>query len=226
MDGVDLDWCLVCEKHTNGTTYCSPECRSSDLVSSSASSASSTSSIPSAYYSSGSDSASSTGSPPSSVASSIKDNYPMPPFVRKQRTSIPNIYAQCTANPHPPAHLLATPGGSVSALSHHLHQHQHPMSSSSGNFNINGHHPGSTGSSAPSSTSHGGGSHHLAPPLPPSTSSVSSSAPNSHGQGPASATQYPLFYAALNALRSGGSPPDSSSDSQAPSRSLTSGLSH
>ncbi|KAF9976850.1 hypothetical protein BGZ73_007649 [Actinomortierella ambigua] len=222
MDGVDLDWCLVCEKHTNGTTYCSPECRSSDLVSSSASSASSTSSIPSVYYSSGSDSASSTGSPPSSAASSIMDTYPMPPFIRKQRTSIPNIYAQCAANPHPPAHLLAIPGGSVSALSHHLHQHQHtmPSSSSTNNLNMNHHHPGSASSSAPS---HGSSSHHLAPPLPPSSSSVSSSAPNSHTQGTASATQYPLFYAALSALRS---PPDPSSDSRAHSRSLTSGLSH
>ncbi|KAG0232732.1 hypothetical protein BGW41_001743 [Actinomortierella wolfii] len=203
MDGVDLDWCLVCEKHTNGATYCSPECRSSDLVSSSASS---TSSIPSVYYSSGSDTASSTGSPPS-AASSIMDNYPMPPFVRKQRTSIPNIYAQCAANPNPPAHLFATPGGGMSALSHHLHQQQQGLASSSPSSNFN---------SSNSSTSHNIGSH------PP----VSSSAPNGQGQVPASATQYPLFYASLNALRSGGSPPDSSSDSRAHSRSLTSSLLH
>ncbi|KAG0246785.1 hypothetical protein BGX31_009032 [Mortierella sp. GBA43] len=120
MDGVDCDWCLVCEKHTaEGETYCSDECRSTDLMSSSASSSSSSASTESAYFSNIS------GSPASSTASSFNDNYQMPPFVRKQRTSIPNIYAHCTSNPNPPpAFMFGASGNGASALSHHLQQQQ------------------------------------------------------------------------------------------------------
>ncbi|KAF9304832.1 hypothetical protein BGZ74_000431 [Mortierella antarctica] len=114
MDGVDCDWCLVCEKHTsNGAAYCSAECRSTDLISSSASSTSSTASDASFYSMTDSN-----GSP----LSIPNDNYPMPPFVRKQRTSIPNIYAHCASTPNPhPSSLMFTPAGNTpSALSHHL----------------------------------------------------------------------------------------------------------
>lgn len=124
MDGVDCDWCLVCEKHTaEGETYCSDECRSSDLMSSSASSSSSATSAGSAYFSnlSGSTAGSTAGSTTGSPASSFNDNYQMPPFVRKQRTSIPNIYAHCTSNPNPPPSFMFN---SPSALSHHLQQQQ------------------------------------------------------------------------------------------------------
>ncbi|KAF9579873.1 hypothetical protein BGW38_003692 [Lunasporangiospora selenospora] len=122
MDGVDCDWCLVCEKRTNeGEAYCSEECRCTDLMSSSAGSAASTSS--SAYFSSLSDQSCSSSPSPSPMNHEL---YSMPPFVRKQRTSIPNIYAQCTSNPNPPASLLFTtpsgPNANASALSQHLLQ--------------------------------------------------------------------------------------------------------
>ncbi|KAG0257111.1 hypothetical protein BG011_004161 [Mortierella polycephala] len=166
MDGVDCDWCLVCEKHTsNGAAYCSTECRSQDLISSSASSSSSSASTSSSgptYFAHPGD--------PSAPAYN-NDNYPMPPFVRKQRTSIPNIYAHCTANPNPPmTSLMFTPGGhGSSVLTHHLqqqqcqqHQQQHPPQSTT-----------------PPSVNHPSGV------LPPGSA----------------ASQYPLFYATLNALR-------------------------
>ncbi|CAO3565624.1 unnamed protein product [Mortierella alpina] len=100
MDGVDCDWCLVCEKHTSsGAAYCSTECRSADLISSSASSSASTSSSSSgsAFFGMTDPSHGNwTLLAPSSAPSFGSDSYPMPPFVRKQRTSIPNIYAHCT----------------------------------------------------------------------------------------------------------------------------------
>ncbi|KAF9931471.1 hypothetical protein FBU30_010087 [Linnemannia zychae] len=119
MEGVDCDWCLVCEKHTaEGETYCSSECRSTDLVSSSASSSSSSTS--SASYFSMTD-VNGAPLPGSSSASSIT----MPPFIRKQRTSIPNIYHQCTSNPNPPSSPRFMPKISgPSALSHHLQLQQ------------------------------------------------------------------------------------------------------
>ncbi|KAF9365176.1 hypothetical protein BGX34_011070 [Mortierella sp. NVP85] len=137
MDGVDCDWCLVCEKHTaEGETYCSDECRSTDLMSSSASSTTSTDSSGSAYFSSVSGS-----SAANSPASSFNDSYQMPPFVRKQRTSIPNIYAHCTSNPNPPPSFMFNAGNGASALSHHLQQQQQqqqqkqPFSSEKGDLN-------------------------------------------------------------------------------------------
>ncbi|KAF9942242.1 hypothetical protein BGZ67_002575 [Mortierella alpina] len=165
MDGVDCDWCLVCEKHTaEGATYCSEECRSTDLMSSSASSSGSTGST-SSYFSSLSDTSSNASSSQSSIAN---ENYPMPPFVRKQRTSIPNIYAHCTSNPNPPPSLMFTSGGNgASALSHHLllqQQQQQSKQLLQGDSNS-----------------------------PPSL--------NSHQSATGAASQYPLFYATLNALR-------------------------
>ncbi|KAI7832395.1 hypothetical protein BC939DRAFT_498473 [Gamsiella multidivaricata] len=123
MDGVDCDWCLVCDKRTSsGATYCSAECRSSDLISSSASSSSSSAS--SSSFSMTDPNGALLPAAASSV-SSLHDNYQMPPFVRKQRTSIPNIYAHCTSNPNPPGSLYLSPGGNgSSALSHHLQQQQ------------------------------------------------------------------------------------------------------
>ncbi|KAG0215367.1 hypothetical protein BGX28_000107 [Mortierella sp. GBA30] len=169
MDGVDCDWCLVCEKHTaEGATYCSEECRSTDLMSSSASSSGSAGS--SSYFSSLSDASSNASS--SSPSSLHNDNYPMPPFVRKQRTSIPNIYAQCTSNPNPPPSLMFTSGGNgASALSHHLllqqqQQQQKQLLQDDSN-------------SPPSLNSH-------QPHNVPVTGAAS---------------QYPLFYATLSALR-------------------------
>ncbi|KAK3840428.1 MAG: hypothetical protein JOS17DRAFT_785455 [Linnemannia elongata] len=178
MDGVDCDWCLVCDKHTNnGATYCSAECRSTDLISSSASSssssASSASSTESSYFSMTDVNGAPLPGTSSSASSFTNDNYPMPPFIRKQRTSIPNIYHQCASNPIPPGSPRFIPGGSgSSALSHHLQQQQlqhqqqqqiqqHQSSSTAA--------PGSTGQKEPM--------------------------PNS------AASQYPLFYATLNALR-------------------------
>ncbi|KAG0302884.1 hypothetical protein BGZ97_002128 [Linnemannia gamsii] len=171
MDGVDCDWCLVCEKHTaEGETYCSEECRLTDLMSSSASSSSSSSSAGSAYFSSPSDSSLSLAT----SSSSINDNYPMPPFVRKQRTSIPNVYAQCTSNPNPPASLMFTTGGNgASALSHHLllqQQQLQPQQQSKQQQNQN--------------DLASGGVHYV-----------------STTQTGANASQYPLFHAALSAFR-------------------------
>ncbi|KAG0287374.1 hypothetical protein BGZ96_008684 [Linnemannia gamsii] len=172
MDGVDCDWCLVCEKHTaEGETYCSEECRLTDLMSSSASSSSSSSSAGSAYFSSPSDSSLSL------ATSSSLDNYPMPPFVRKQRTSIPNVYAQCTSNPNPPASLMFTTGGNAaSALSHHLLLQQQQLQQQSKqqqhqNYND------------------------LAPPASGGVHYVNTT------QTGANASQYPLFHAALSAFR-------------------------
>ncbi|GJJ74791.1 hypothetical protein EMPS_07149 [Entomortierella parvispora] len=157
MDGVDCDWCLVCDKHTaENEAYCSEECRSTDLMSSSASSSSSSNSAHSAYFhslhshypalsSSSSTFSSSSGmssdGSASSSFSSLNDNYPMPPFQRKQRISCPNIYAQCAANPNPPPSLMFTTGGNAaSALSQHLlMQHQKLMQES-----CHGHNPAST----------------------------------------------------------------------------------
>ncbi|KAF9350176.1 hypothetical protein BGX26_011612 [Mortierella sp. AD094] len=119
MDGVDCDWCLLCGLHTaEGEAYCSEECRSTDLMSSSASSASSATSARSAYF----NTTGLSNSPTNSSSSTLNnDNYQMPPFVRKQRTSIPNIYAHCTSNPNPPqSHMFATGGNTASALSHRL----------------------------------------------------------------------------------------------------------
>ncbi|KAF9428927.1 hypothetical protein BGZ94_000491 [Podila epigama] len=169
MDGVDCDWCLVCEKHTsNGAAYCSAECRSSDLISSSASSTSST--VSSDAYFAMTDA---NGQPLSIL---IDDNYPMPPFVRKQRTSIPNIYAHCASTPNPhPSPLMFTPmGNSPSALSHHLLlQKQQQLQQSQ---------------------------QQQTTALPPHPHSTATAAPVGHGQNPSS-TPYPLFYATLNALR-------------------------
>lgn len=115
MDGVDCDWCLVCDKRTSaGATYCSSECRSSDLISSSVSSSSSSTfsmTDPQGIPLPGTS---------SSAISLTADTYSMPPFVRKQRTSIPNIYAHCTSNPNPPLYLGQNSPGPAS--SHHLHQ--------------------------------------------------------------------------------------------------------
>ncbi|KFH63225.1 hypothetical protein MVEG_10636 [Podila verticillata NRRL 6337] len=170
MDGVDCDWCLVCEKHTsNGAAYCSAECRSTDLISSSASSASSTASDAS-YFS--------MTDPSGSPLSIPNDNYPMPPFVRKQRTSIPNIYAHCASTPNPhTSSLMFTPAGNTpSALSHHLHLQKQS-------------------SSMPSLSS-------SLPPPPSSSGNISNTT-----------SQYPLFYATLNALRPS-SPAPGSHDSR------------
>ncbi|KAG9066650.1 hypothetical protein KI688_012558 [Linnemannia hyalina] len=170
MDGVDCDWCLVCEKHTaEGETYCSEECRLTDLMSSSASSSSSSSSAGSACFSSPSDSSLSLTT---TSSSSLHDNYSMP-FVRKQRTSIPNLYAQCTSNPNPPASLMFTTGGNAaSALSHHLLLQQQQQQHSKQHQNHN----------------------ELAPP----TSGVHYVSTTQTG---ANASQYPLFHAALSAFR-------------------------
>ncbi|KAF8950679.1 hypothetical protein BGZ46_004392, partial [Entomortierella lignicola] len=123
MDGVDCDWCLLCGLHTaEGEAYCSEECRSTDLMSSSASSTSSTASVNGVYFTTASSSSSlSNSSSPSSQSTSTfnnNDSYQLPPFVRKQRTSIPNIYAHCTSNPNPPHSIMFSSG--ASALSHHL----------------------------------------------------------------------------------------------------------
>ncbi|KAF9896799.1 hypothetical protein BX616_006733 [Lobosporangium transversale] len=127
MNGVDCDWCLLCERHTpEGEAYCSEECRSTDLMSSSATSSSS-SSAGSAYFGSydSKGSVPAITSPSSFPNNSSNDSYQMPPFVRKQRTSMPNIYAQCAANPNPPLSLMFSSGGNTaSALSHHLMMQQ------------------------------------------------------------------------------------------------------
>ncbi|KAG0322503.1 hypothetical protein BGZ99_003327 [Dissophora globulifera] len=166
MDGVDCDWCLVCEKHTaEGETYCSEECRSTDLMSSSASSSSSSSSAGSAYFNTVLDAS-------ASPATFANDHYPMPPFVRKQRTSIPNIYAQCTSNPNPPPSLMfTTNGNAASALSHHLLMQQQQQQQQ-----------------------------HQQHQKYPSHGDKNDSASH-HQTNPSAATAYPLFYATLNALR-------------------------
>ncbi|KAI8349328.1 hypothetical protein B0O80DRAFT_429110 [Mortierella sp. GBAus27b] len=140
MDGVDCDWCLVCDKRTSsGATYCSPECRSTDLISSSVSSSSSSSTF-SMTDPQGIPLPGATSSP----LSPVSDHYSMPPFVRKQRTSIPNIYAHCTSNPNPPSHLyLSQHGAGSSALQqsstapsaiqmqmHQQHQQKDPLQGS------------------------------------------------------------------------------------------------
>ncbi|KAF9152511.1 hypothetical protein BG015_005150 [Linnemannia schmuckeri] len=172
MDGVDCDWCLVCEKHTaEGETYCSEECRLTELMSSSASSSSSSSSAGSACFSSPSDSSLSLAT----SSSSSLDNYSMP-FVRKQRTSIPNVYAQCTSNPNPPASLMFTTGGNTaSALSHHLLLQQQQLQLQQQSKQHQNH-------------------NELAPP----TSGVHYVSTTQTG---ANASQYPLFHAALSAFR-------------------------
>ncbi|GJJ68137.1 hypothetical protein EMPS_00483 [Entomortierella parvispora] len=175
MDGVDCDWCLVCDKKTNGATYCSEECRHTDLLASSSSSSasSSASSTGSSYFntmSNNSNNNTHTSHPgnntlgvhsPSSCSSSFNDdNYPMMlPLVRKQRTSIPNIYAHCTANPNQSPSLLSSAHFSAPMMPSHHHSSQ---------------------------------SHGLTPPT----------AHPAGAPGPgSSAPQYPLFYATLNALR-------------------------
>ncbi|KAG0044404.1 hypothetical protein BGZ83_010392 [Gryganskiella cystojenkinii] len=179
MDGVDCDWCLVCDKKTNGATYCSEECRHTDLMASSSSSSSassSASSTGSSYFNTMNNNSHSSSNhnshnntlggnggvhfPPSCSSSFNDDNYSMMlPLVRKQRTSIPNIYAHCTANPNQSHSPLGA---------HHF--------------------------SAPSTQYHSQG-------LTPPTGTVASQG-GSGGQSPGSAAaQYPLFYATLNALR-------------------------
>ncbi|KAF9431825.1 hypothetical protein BGZ76_011647 [Entomortierella beljakovae] len=129
MDGVDCDWCLLCGLHTaEGEAYCSEECRATDLMSSSASSASSAAS--SNYFSTSPSATLSNSSTPAITSSSTfnNDNYQMPPFVRKQRTSIPNIYAHCTSNPNPPLPNIFSNGETtVSALSHRLLMQQQQL---------------------------------------------------------------------------------------------------
>ncbi|KAK5821057.1 hypothetical protein F5H01DRAFT_173071 [Linnemannia elongata] len=175
MDGVDCDWCLVCDKHTNnGATYCSAECRSTDLISSSASSssssASSASSTESSYFSMTDVNGAPLPGTSSSASSFTNDNYPMPPFIRKQRTSIPNIYHQCASNSNPPGSPRFMPGGAgSSALSHHIQQQQLQHQQQQQHQPLSTATPGSTGQKEP--------------------------LPNS------AASQYPLFYATLNALR-------------------------
>ncbi|KAF9575145.1 hypothetical protein BGW38_008252 [Lunasporangiospora selenospora] len=163
MDGVDCDWCLVCEKHTsNGAAYCSAECRSTDLISSSASSTSSSGSSTSSYSMTDAN-----GSPLVAGGPGFDESYVLPPFVRKQRASIPNIYAHCTSNPNPPPSSLMFPAGhGPSALSQHLKQQP------------------AANSPEPQ------------PPMVPG----------------AAATQFPLFYATLNALRPASPAPGQSSD--------------
>ncbi|KAG0379619.1 hypothetical protein BGX24_012408 [Mortierella sp. AD032] len=173
MDGVDCDWCLVCDKHTNnGATYCSADCRSTDLISSSASSSSSSASSASSTESSYFSMTDVNGAPLPGTSSSsfLNDNYPMPPFIRKQRTSIPNIYHHCTSNPNQPTSPRFTPNGGgagSSALSHHLQLQQQQQQ--------------------------------------PSTAATTTTSPGAAGQKEvlpnSAASQYPLFYATLNALR-------------------------
>ncbi|KAG0307743.1 hypothetical protein BGZ97_000293 [Linnemannia gamsii] len=112
------------------------------------------------------------GTSSSSASSFTNDNYPMPPFIRKQRTSIPNIYHQCTSNPNPPGSPRFMPGGSgSSALSHHLQQQQFQQQQTQQQQQ----------QQQQSAT--------------PGSSGQKELLPNS------AASQYPLFYATLNALR-------------------------
>ncbi|KAK3821309.1 MAG: hypothetical protein J3Q66DRAFT_438185 [Benniella sp.] len=113
MDGVDCDWCLVCDKRTSaGATYCSSDCRSSDLISSSVSSSSSSST--STFSMTDPQGIPLLGTS-SSAISLTADTYSMPPFVRKQRTILGGAASSSTEEAMA---LLSRPGSQRSRNYH------------------------------------------------------------------------------------------------------------